>query len=287
MVVSHILNYNFKDMKLSIVIPSYKDKYNKNTVEDLLKNSELGDDLEIIVVQDGYSMPDEWIVKDPRVVYIRLGKNLGMRGAINAGVRTARGEFIARCDEHIKFSPGYDKILTDSCGPKDMITGRRYFLNPETWSIMEEKGFIDCEKLTIQDCGDGIRKFAGHNWKSRSEKFKDDNIIEAQAMQGSFWVTSKAHWDSAIIELETEGYGPLYGDSHEALFKTWKVGGRLLYDKRMWYAHKDRSFSRTHSDGTKENPANKQAGWMYSLFVWEKYWLEEIKPKWDKKCENE
>lgn len=267
------------NIKLSVVIPSYKDKYLIKTIHSLLDNSELGDALEVIAVFDGYWRDD--IPQDPRVRVVHLGANRGMRGAINAGVAVARGEFIARCDEHIMFSPGYDKVLTDSCGPKDIITGRRYFLNPEKWEVMKEKGYIDCEKLTIQDVGNGIRKFAGQNWKSRAEKYKNEKMVEGQAMQGSFWVTSKKHWETAIVELETGGYGPLYGDSHEAIFKTWKVGGKLFYNKDMWYAHKDRSFSRTHSDGTKENPANKQEGWMYSISVWEKYWLEEIKPKWE------
>jgi glycosyltransferase involved in cell wall biosynthesis len=248
----------------------------QKTIDELLNNAR--GEVEVIAVLDGY-----WTTlnDDKRVRIVHLGKNRGMRGAINAGVSVSRGKFIARCDEHIMVSPGYDVTLIESCGPKDIVTGRRYFLDPIRWEIMQDKGYIDCEKLVIQDCGNGIRKFAGQNWKSRAEKYKDELIVEAQAMQGSFWVTSRNNWDNSIKELETEGYGPHYGDSHEAVFKTWKNGGKLLYLKNMWYAHKDRSFPRTHNDGTKENPANKEKGWMYSLSIWEKYWLEEIKPKWE------
>ena len=89
-----------------------------------------------------------------------------------------------------------------------------------------------------------------------------------------------AWWDKVIGELQTEGYGPLYGDSHEMVFKTWKAGGRLMVNKKTWFAHKHRSFSRTHNDGTVENPANKDAGWMYSLQVWGDYYRKEIKPAW-------
>jgi len=185
-----------------------------------------------------------------------------------------------RCDEHIMVSPGFDKVLTDDCGPKDIITARRFYLDPVKWSIMEDKGYIDCEKLVIQDMGNGIRKFSGQNWKSLAEKMKNESIIEAQAMQGSLWVTSRKHWDSAIVELETEGYGPHYGDSHEAVFKTWKVGGRLIYSKKAWYAHKFREFSRTHNEGTKDNPANKVESWAYSLRIWNDYYQNEIRPKW-------
>ena len=41
-------------MKLSIVIPSYKDPFLFKTIRSLLDNSELGNQLEIIAVFDGY-----------------------------------------------------------------------------------------------------------------------------------------------------------------------------------------------------------------------------------------
>ena len=270
-------------IKLSVIIPSYKDPLLFKTIQSLLDSSELPqEELEIIAVWDGYYPQAELIIQDPRVRYIHLGKNRGMRGAINAGVSVSRGEFIARSDEHIMFSPGYDKVLTESCGEHDIMTGRRYYLDPVKWEIMKDIPPVDCEKLVIQDCGNGIRKFSGQRWDSRSRELINEPIIEGQAMQGSFWCMNRKHWDEAIGELDTnpEHYGPHYGDSHEMVFLTWKTGGRLMWTKKMWYAHKHRSFPRTHSDGTIENPANKEAGWTYSLSVWEKYWNEEVKPRW-------
>jgi len=87
-------------------------------------------------------------------------------------------------------------------------------------------------------------------------------------------------WIDVIGELQTEGYGPHYQDSHEMVFKTWKAGGKMMLNKNTWFAHRHRSFSRTHNDGTKENPANKQAGWQYSLDVWRDYYETEIRPAW-------
>jgi len=65
------------------------------------------------------------------------------------------------------------------------------------------------------------------------------------------------------------------------VFKTWQAGGRLMVNKNTWHAHKDRSFNRTHSDGTKENPANKEAGWQYSIDKWGDFYFNTIKPKWN------
>lgn len=269
-------------IRLSVVIPDYRDKYNKNTVQDLLKNSELGDKLEIIVVQDGYWMPEDWIVNDPRVKYVHLGANSGMREAINAGVRVSTGEFFMRLDEHCCFGPGYDKILTDACKPNQIMTARRYFLDPVKWEVMEDKGCIDHERLGIQDCGNGIRKFSGQKWKSRDEKQKDVMISETQAMQGSMWIMPRKWWDKHIKELQTEGYGPAYQDSVEVCMKTWKNGGKLMLNKNTWFAHKHRDFNRTHQEGTKENPWIREKSWTYALEQWEDYY-KELQEEWKKR----
>src|SRR5512140_2767356 len=103
-------------IKLSVVIPSWKKPLLHKTIDSLLENSELGDQLEIIAVLDGY-WPATPIKDDPRVRVVHLGKNRGMRGAINAGVLVSRGEFIMRTDEHCSFAKGYDRILTETCEP--------------------------------------------------------------------------------------------------------------------------------------------------------------------------
>ena len=85
------------NIKLSVVIPSYRDPWLINTINSLLKHSDLGDKLEIIAVLDGY-WPSFPLVQDPRVRYVHLGQNVGMKEAINTGVRAARGEFLMRTE---------------------------------------------------------------------------------------------------------------------------------------------------------------------------------------------
>src|SRR3990167_6528714 len=109
-------------IKLSIVLPSYRDPLLFKTIRDILDNSELGDQLEVIGVWDGYYPPADLIIEDPRVKYLHLGANRGMRGAINAGVAMATGEFIARSDEHCSFGKGFDRILTETCEPNWIVT---------------------------------------------------------------------------------------------------------------------------------------------------------------------
>jgi len=261
-------------MKLSCVIPAYKDPYVIPTIDSLLLNSELGDEMEIIVVLDGF-WPDFELREDKRVVYVHLGRNRGMRGAINAGVAIARGEYILRSDQHCAFAKGYDRILVKDCKPNWIMTAPQYFLDPVKWEVMDLEP-VETQKLVIQ----GGKKFSGQRWKERDLKYKDLDLVESMAMQGSMWLMPKKWWEDVIGELQTEGYGQMYQDSHEMVFKTWKKGGRLILDKKTWFAHKHRSFVQGRHEGTKENPSIRDKSGLYALKVWRDYYEKDIRKRW-------
>ncbi len=259
-------------LMLSVVIPSYKDPLLVPTINSLLENAE--GEIEIIPVLDGY-LPDFEIPKDDRVKIVHLGKNVGMRRAINAGVFISAGEYLMRTDEHCSFGKGYDRIITSQMEDNWIVTPRRYFLDPVKWEVMDLPP-VDYMKLKIVNAGPGIRKFSGVESAGDSKQ----SIQESMAMQGSCWIMKRAWWDKTVGELQNEGYGPHYQDSHEMVFKTWQHGGRLMVNKNTWHAHKHRSFPRTHNNGTKDNPSNNEACWTYSLSQWEEYYTKEIVPKW-------
>lgn len=263
-----------KDIKLSAVLPVYKDKYSIPTAESIVQNAGLGDAVEAILVFDG-ALPEFELSKDPRIKYVFSGKNEGMRESINKAVKLARGEFIMRADCHCMFAPNFGKIMTDSCQPNWIMTAKRYFLDPEKWEVMDISP-VGYEKLVIQ----GGIKFSGARWHSRDEERKDIDVDETMAMQGSFWLMPKAWWEKVIVNLQSEGYGPAYQDSHEMIFKTWKAGGKMMLNKNTWFAHKHRSFTRTHQEGTKENPWIRNESWKYCLDTWREYYEKEVKLKW-------
>jgi len=251
---------------VSVIIPSHNPIYLQKTVDELLTQSR--GEIEVIAVLDGY-----WtkLKDDKRVRTVHLGKNMGMRGAINAGVSVSRGKYIMRTDEHCMFGDGYDNLLSLQCEENWIVTPRRYFLDPTTWKVMDIP-YVDYEKLVIQD----DKKFSGQKWDSRTKERTNIPVDETMAMQGSCWLMHRSWWDTVIGELQTEGYGPLYQDSHEMVFKTWKAGGKLMVNKNTWFAHKHRQFPRTHNYGTDE----ATPGWTYSLDTWRDYYKKEIKPKW-------
>lgn len=260
-------------MKLSVIIPSWKDPTLIKTIDSLLVNSKLGKNLEIIAVLDGY-WPNFELRGDPRVHYVHLGKNRGMREAINVGVEQARGKFIMRTDEHCMFAEGYDREFVNTCRNNWIMTARRYFLDPDNWKIMDIPP-VDYEKLKTRNLGNGVKKFEGVEWNSRTKERASKMIDETMAMQGSCWVMRRRWWKNVIGKLDTKNYGPMYQDSHEMQFKTWKAGGKLVVNKNTWFAHKHISFPRTHQHSRKD----WEPGCVYAYNTWIDYY-NEIRKKW-------
>ncbi len=260
---------------LSAIIPSYKDPYLKKTAQSILDNA-VGE-VEVICVLDSCWWDDPLL--DPRVKILHLGRNHGMRDAINMGVRVATGSHLMRTDSHCIFAPGFDKVIIDQMADNEIVVPTRYFLDPVKWERMD-KPPVNFAKLVIQMDGDREKKFTAANWPERDEEMKDVMYAETLGMQGSAWFMTRHWWDTCIGELQTEGYGPLIQDSHEMHFKTLKMGGRMMLNKNTWYAHKERSFPRTHNNGVPENPAHCEDGYKYALDTWKDYYINEIKPKW-------
>jgi len=262
-------------IELSVIIPSFHDPLLHNTIASLLENSELEDKLEVIPVLDGY-WPETSIIDDDRVRIVHLGKTHGMREAINSGVRVARGRYIMRTDEHCMFAKGYDKVLTSQTKGHWIATPRRFYLDPVKWEVMDLPP-VDYERLKIRDLNNGHMKFEGVIWRDRAKQKKHKMIDKTMSMQGSCWIMSHTWWDKVIGELQTEGYGPHYQDSHEMVFKTWRAGGNLVVNKNTWFAHKHVSFPRSHNYGSQDKDPNID----YCYNTWKDYYEQTIKPKWN------
>jgi len=248
---------------LSIVIPVYKDPYVYPTMRGILEKFETN--IEIIPVFDGCepTLP----VPDTRVKPIFLEKQVGMRGAINAGVAKAKGKYLMRTDAHCVFGQGFDRIILETIEDNWIVDAKRYFLDPIKWEVMDKEP-IEMERLIISE---RHNKFAAVPWRERDSATP---IKPKMAMQGSVWVMPHNWWDDVIGELQVEGYGTLYQDSTEMTMKTWKAGGKLMLNSNTWYAHKERNFSRTHDYPNKLS----RASWDYALDQWKDYYEEYLCP---------
>lgn len=257
-------------MKLSVIIPSYKDPLLHKTIDSLLDNSELGSEMEIIPVLDGYT-PTNPIKSDPRVKVLNLEQNRGMRNAINSGVNASKGEYLMKCDEHCMFDKGFDVKLLADIEDNWVVIPRRYKLDTDRWIICEDdKEPVDYDKLVT----DNPDKIGGMVWKRRTKERKDILLDETMVFQGSCWVMSRKHWNF-LGGLQEKGYGTFAQEALEIALKTWLGGGRVIVNKKTWYAHKHRKFGRISPVASVEI----KAGNAYSMDFW-------LNNRWDKRIHD-
>lgn len=298
---------------LSIIIPDRNGQpYLQKTVDDLLLKAETN--IEIVVVCDGV-WPDSQLKTDPRVLILHHGMvhdNLGMRAGINKGIAISKGKYIMKTDEHTMFDQGFDKKLMADCADNWVVIPRRLRLDGENWALIEDgRPPVDYMYLAYpyerpfdKTCG-----LHGSEWKERYYERINVLIDDTMSWQGSCWFTTRKHWDTTIKELDTENYGTFTQEAQEIGNKTWLSGGRLVVNKKTWYAHmhkgskgKGYGFSKEqyqkHMEGTErgrlfcidywvndkhliENPDWLPFDWLLKHFdpvpTWPEDWQEQIK----------
>ena len=262
---------------LSIIIPSRNEKYLNKTLEDLLSKAKGA--IEIIIVLDGYwQVP---IITDDRIIYIHKGLARGMRAAINSAVAIAKGKYIMKTDAHCMFDEGYDEVLKADCEKNWVVVPRRKRLDPETWSLKDvNKPDVDymflCSPTNPEDFGG-----AGLNGKIWDEKNKDPElkkilIDDLMSAQGSCWFMHRDYFYELEL-MDEESYGIFWNEFQEIGLKCWLSGGRVVVNKKTWYAHwhKGKENGRGYflSRAPLEKGANYTRKWLTMGEAWHKQTL--------------
>lgn len=242
---------------LSIIIPDRQGQpYLQKTIDGLLSNAE--EEIEIIVVCDG-TWPNPALTDDPRVKIIHHGthfENLGMRTSINRGIAVSRGEYIMKIDEHCMVDRGFDLKLKLNCEDDWVVIPRRYRLDADEWRLEEyqilSNGDIIPDAINYkhirppvdymaidypyQRPGDKTCGLHGAEWKrpDREELLIDDT----PSMQGSCYFMKRSYWDKMFPNgLNPEFYGEFTQEAQEISLTAWLSGGRVVVNKKTWYAH--------------------------------------------------
>ncbi len=131
----------------SVVIPFFN---GHETIAEAVAtvNSQLAVVREIVIVDDGSAVPLDisTIVSDIPIELVRFGANVGPSAARNAGVRVAKGEFIAFLDCDDTWSP--DKILKQyllhgqsARGVPTLILSNAFIVKKSGQSLANEQQF--------------------------------------------------------------------------------------------------------------------------------------------------
>jgi len=237
---------------LSIVIPARNEEFLGITIQNILDNIE--GKTEVIAVLDGYDTPIPEIPKDPRLTVIKYNEPIGQRAATNQAVRLSQAKYVAKTDAHCAFGKGFDRILMADMQDDWTVVPTMRNLHAFDWVCEDGHSRYQgisgpcttCGKPTHKEikwigktnpqstsyCFDKSLHFQYFN-EYKSKQVGD--LVESMSLQGSFFMlTRDKYWELNICD---EAHGSWGQQGVEVACKTWLSGGRVIVNKKTWYAH--------------------------------------------------
>lgn len=240
--------------QLSILIPARNEEFLGRTVQDILEHSEA--DTEVIIILDGY-LPNPALKDDPRVMVIYNPVAVGQRAATNQAVTIARGKYVMKVDAHCAFDQGFDrKMLEAFAEVGDDVTMVPTMKNLHAFDWVCRNGHRRYQGVSgpCETCGEPTTKDvvwiakASPNsvsfrfdrtmhfqyWGEWGNKHPED-LLETMSIQGSCFMCTKEKY--VELDLCSEEFHSWGQQGVEVACKTWLSGGRVLCNRRTWYAH--------------------------------------------------
>ncbi|MGH8598831.1 MAG: glycosyltransferase family 2 protein [Gammaproteobacteria bacterium] len=212
-------------MNYSIVVPFHNEEENLPVLYRRLTRvmEEIGDDYELIFVDDGSTDRTQAILKDicaidPRVAGVRLRRNFGQTAALAAGFDHAAGEVILAMDGDLQHRPeDIPRFLAKLDEGYDVVSG---------WRQDRRDGFRRtfpsriANKLMARASGVPIHDF-GTTFKAYRRE-----VLERIPIYGHMhrFLPAMAHIEGAsIAEVPIEDQPRTAGRSHYGLARTFRV----------------------------------------------------------------
>jgi glycosyltransferase involved in cell wall biosynthesis len=261
----------------------------KNTIEDILKN--IRGNTEVIAILDG-QWADPPIQDDPRVTLVYYSQSIGQRAACNVAVNISTAKYIMKVDAHCAFDEGFDiKMMADMQDDWTMIPVMRNlhvfdWVCPEGHRRYQSPSGVcrECGKETVRD----IVWIAKTNPQSIGYRFDNTmhfqywnelknrqtgDLTETMSIQGScFMVTRDKYLE---LNLCDEAHGSWGQQGVEVALKTWLSGGKVIVNRKTWYAHMFRTQGEDFGFPYPQSGNQVEKAREYSRDLW-------INDKWDR-----
>lgn len=297
-------------IELSVVIPGLNEEFMQETVTNVLENS--GPKTEVICVLDGY-WPPHGIKSHDRLRIIHNENPIGQRQATNQGVRLSEAKFIMKLDAHCAVSKGFDEELMSTCKYDWTMIPRMYTLDAFHWKCEDCKKEYQQGPVIIScpDCGGKKitkkiifdkkdHKRTDYMWINDELRMKyfdrpglepygnvkelknrcshkiapwaKGDITDVMTCIGAGWFMHRdRYWE---LEGMDEGHGSWGQMAVELSMKAWLSGGRMVVNKRCWFAHLARTqkgfgFPYKHKSGAQQK-ARKHSRDMWLNNKWSK-----------------
>jgi len=246
--------------KLSICIPARNEMFLARTIQDIIEKKE--SDTEIIVGLDG-QWSDPAIIQHQDVNIIYVPESIGQRAMTKMCVNLSKAKYIMKVDAHCSFDQGFDrKMLEEFEIQGDNVTMVPTMRN--LWSYDWKcyhcgwKKYQGPTPLKCEQCGktDKIRRKMMWVGKERPQSnsycfdaephfqyFGEFNrrpegkgeVTETMSLQGSCFMMTKDKYFE--LDIDDENLGSWGSQGITVACKTWLSGGRVLVNKKTWYAH--------------------------------------------------
>ena len=240
-------------MDLSILIPSRNEMFLAKTIENILQNIE--SDTEVIAVLDG-AWADPPIPDNPRVTLIYNPQSIGQRAATNQAAKISKAKFLMKCDAHCAFDKGFDVKMMAEMHDNWTMAPLMKNLHAFDWVCPDGHRRYQgpsgpcqvCGKETTRDvvwiakpspnstsyCFDAMPHFQYFREFSKRPEAQGE-ITETMSLQGSCWMmTRDKYWELGVCD---ENFGSWGSQGIEVAVKTWLSGGKVMVNKKTWYAH--------------------------------------------------
>lgn len=241
-------------MDLSILIPARNEIFVTRTVADILEHIEA--DTEIIVALDG-AWADPPLEQHERLTVLYFPESIGQRAATNKAAALAKGEYLMKVDAHCSFAQGFDRVLLADMQPDWTCVPTMKNLHAFDWICRDcgertYQGAKRCGKCKSENVEMDVVWVAKKSPNSTSYRFDNTmhfqywseyakrpeaqgDISETMSLQGSCWMVHRDKYFE--LDLSEEAFGSWGQQGVEVACKTWMSGGRVMVNKKTWYAH--------------------------------------------------
>lgn len=239
--------------ELSIIIPSRNEMFLARTIEDILANSEA--DTEIIAVLDG-AWANPPVPDNDRVTLIYHSESIGQRAATNEGARLSTAKYVMKVDAHCAFDKGFDRKMIEEMHDDWTMVPIMKNLHAFDWVCENGHRRYQSPSGPCKECGKPTTRdviwYAKPSPNSTSYRFDSTlhfqywgeyakrpeaqtPISDTMSLQGScFMCTREKYFE---LNLCDETWGSWGNQGTEVACKTWLSGGRVVCNKKTWYAH--------------------------------------------------
>lgn len=220
--------------ELSILIPARNEEWLQKTIDDIFLHCEDIGNLEVIVGLDGaselekiklfatmggnYYTLNHLIIETSKVV-------IGQRAMTNKLAKLSTAKYIMKCDAHVSFAQGFDRVLLASMDDNTVMTPMLCRLDAKEWNIIAtpftKKYYFDTNMVFQY---------------GKQEDEKDSwGLVPTMSLQGSCFVVSREkYWEWNLCD---ERYGSWGFQGSETACKTWFNGGRVVTNTDTFYGH--------------------------------------------------